>query len=258
MGMYDDIVSGVSENVEIGGYPFYAENIRGEEPFNRREYTFKPILNGTLSARRGKYIQRKFSFKTTVYHSDGRHDSFDKVLASLNSKPVHVISKAMGGTFKAIVTFDRSIDEGSKYHTDYDVSVLEVPDKKSKISGEAKLTVPNIKKVKITNKSSKSSGKTSTLISSKTNKNLNNTLKKCKVPFKKGQKNKCVKTLQEKLISLGFLNKKYKTGKYDAKTIEAVKAFQRSTHGKLVVDGVFGKYTRNMLVKVNEGGVMHG
>ena len=46
--MYDDILTGVSENIEIMGYPFYAENIQGEEPFNRREIIQKPLLNGTM------------------------------------------------------------------------------------------------------------------------------------------------------------------------------------------------------------------
>jgi len=241
MGMYDDVVNGISENVEIGGHPFYAENITGDEPFNRREYTFKPILNGTLAIKRGKYIQRKYSFKTTVYHGDGRPDSFDKILSELQSKPVEVISQSMGGKFNAVVTFNRRIEEGSRYHTDYDVDILEVPGKKSLIPGENGIVVPSIKKVSKETKNTK--------INSKTNKNLNNTLKKCSVPFRKGQKTVCVKALQEKLILLGYLNKKYKSGKYDANTIAAVKAFQRSTNGKLLVDGVFGKYTRNFLIK---------
>lgn len=245
MGMYDDIVTGVSENIEIDGYPFYAENIRGEEPFNRREYTFKPILNGTLSPKRGKYIQRKFSFKTTVYHADGRPDSFDDILSEICSKPVEIISSAMSKKpFKGVVTFTRSIEEGSRYHTEYDVDIIEVPEKKSNIPGENQLVVPNLKKIAITNSTSKTSK-----IDAKTNKKLNDTLKKCNVPFRKGQKNNCIKTLQEKLILLGYLDKKNKTGKYDNKTIEAVKAYQRSTKGKLLVDGIFGKYTRAQLIQ---------
>ena len=245
MGMYDDIVTGVSENIEINGYPFYAENIDGEEPFNRREYEFDPILNGTLSAKRGKYIQRKFSFQTTLFHAHGRYDAHDKILKEINSKPVEVISPAMGGKFKAVVTFRKTIQEGSPYHTEYDVDVVEVPDKKSNIPGESTLVVPDVKKITI----SKSSSKTTAKTNSKTNSKLNSSLKKCNVPFRKGQKNNCVKLLQEKLISLGYLSKKNKTGKYDAKTINAVKSYQRSTKGKLVVDGIFGKYTRNSIIK---------
>lgn len=145
MGMYDDIVNGVSENIEIDGYPFYAENIDGEEPVNRREYKFKPILNGTLDARRGKYIQRKFSFMTTLFH-ELRPDEHDKIIRELSGKEVEIISPSMGGKFNAIVTFRKTIPEGSPYHTEYEVQVLEVPDKKSLIPGENTLVVPDIKK----------------------------------------------------------------------------------------------------------------
>ncbi|WP_296882114.1 peptidoglycan-binding protein [uncultured Methanobrevibacter sp.] len=241
MGMYDDIVTGVSENIKIGGYPFYAENINGSEPFNRRDYEFKPLLNGTLVTRRGKYIQRKFSFSTTLYSATGRPDAHDKILRELQSKPVEVISPAMGGIFKAVVTFSKSIQEGSKYHTDYDVDITEVPEKKSNIPGETPLVVPNIKKINATKKTTKTV--------SKEEAKLNKSLNKCKVPFRKGQKNNCVKLLQQKLINLGFLDKKHKTGVYDTRTVNAVKSFQRSTKGKLIVDGVFGKSTKKYLVK---------
>ena len=244
MGMYDDIVKKVSENIKINGYPFYAENIEGQEPFNRREYNFEPVLNGTLTAKRGKYIQRKFSFKTTVYHKKGRHDAHNKILKEIISKPVIVVSRAMGGKFKAVVNFSESIPEASPYHTEYDVDIVEVPDKNSKIVGENRLVVPPIKKISLKDKSSsKDSSK------NKTNNNVTVTLGKCKVPFRKGQKNNCVKVLQEKLISLGYLSKRYKSGVYDNTTIEAVKSFQRSTKGQLLVDGVFGKYTRKYLLK---------
>lgn len=241
MGMYDDIVTGVSENVKIGGYPFYAENIDADEPFNRRDYEFTPLLNGTLKTRRGKYIQRKFSFTTTLYSADGRPDAHDKILSELQSRPVEVISPAMGGMFKAIVTFRKSIQEGSRYHTEYDVEITEIPDKKSNIPGETPLVVPNIKKIQATKKTTKTTTKEET--------NLNKSLEKCNVPFRKGQKNNCVKVLQQKLINLGFLDKKFKTGVYDTRTVNAVKSFQRSTKGKLTVDGIFGKYTRKYLVK---------
>ena len=246
MGMFDDIVTGVSENIKIGDYPFYAENIRGEEPFNRREYTFKPILNGTLSAKRGKYIQRKFSFKTTLYHGNGRADKHDKILAEICSKPIRIVSQAMGGSFKGIVTFSKDIGEGSPYHTEYDVDIVEVPDKKSNIPGENVLVVPDVKKVSLKKTESKT---TTNSLNTDTNKKVNTSLSKCNVPFRKGQKNNCVKLLQTKLIGLGFLDKKYKTGVYDAKTVEAVKSYQRSTNGKLLVDGIFGKYTRKYLLQ---------
>lgn len=178
MGMYDDIVNGVSENIEIDGYPFYAENIDGEEPVNRREYQFKPILNGTLDARRGKYIQRKFSFMTTMFH-ERRPDEHDKIIRELSGKEVEIISPSMGGKFKAIVTFRKTIPEGSPYHTEYDVQVVEIPDKKSLIPGENTLVVPDVKKNVVEDKSnaSNTAGKANSLFEmiKKDKKVINNT-----------------------------------------------------------------------------------
>lgn len=241
MGMYDDITTGVSENIQIGGHPFYAENIDSNEPFNRREYTFKPILNGTLSVKRGKYVQRKFSFQTTLYHGDGRADAHDSILAELCSKPQEIVSQSMGGTFKGIVTFSKSIDDGSPYHTNYDVDIIEVPDKTSNIPGENSIVVPTVKKAE---------DKKTTKVDAKLNKTYNDKLKKCKVPYRKNQKNNCVKVLQDKLILIGLLNKKHKSGVYDSNTITAVTNFQKSTN-KLKVTGIVNKYTLSYLIKAD-------
>ena len=150
----------------------------------------------------------------------------------------------MGGKFNAIVLFNKTIQDGSPYHTEYDVDIVEIPGKKSNIPGENILTVPAIEKVTV---SKNSNGKTSK-VESKLNANLINQLKKCSVPLRKGQKSVCVKSLQEVLINSGFLNKKYKTGVYDAKTIAAIKSLQKSSN-TLKVDGIFGKYTKEYLLK---------
>ncbi|WP_458456219.1 peptidoglycan-binding domain-containing protein [Methanobrevibacter sp.] len=241
MGMYDDIIEGVSENIEIMGYPFYAENIDGDESFNRRELVRKNILNGTQSVKRGKYIARKYTFTTTLYHPTGRPDAHDQILSEIMSKPVEVISPYMGGIFNAEVIFTKNIPESSPNHITLDVEVNEIPDKESRIPGEVSLVVPEITKVSAT-KTSKNT------LDSATNTKLNEQLKKCNVPFRDGQKNDCVKALQEKLIGLGHLDSKYKSGQYDSNTVEAVKSFQKS-NGKLLIDGIFGKYTRDHLVK---------
>lgn len=240
MGMYDDIVSGVSENIEINGYPFYAENIDGNEPYNRREYVYKALLNGTMSVKPGKYVNREYGFKTTVYHS--RADEHDKIIQEIMSKPVEVISKEMGGKFKAIVIFSKSIPEGSPYHTEYDVTVTEVPDKVSNIPGDVKLVVPDVKKVNIEKK--KVNSKKATL--------YNNILRKCNVPIKKNSKGKCVEAIQYVLNAYGYLKKKNMTGKYDTNTVKAVKLFQsdlKKDEG-LKVTGTVDKKTRDSLLKI--------
>lgn len=240
MGMYDDVVKGASANVEIGGYEFFAENINGDETFNRRELIFKPLLNGTVTSKKGKYVQRKFSFTTTLYHPSGRPDTHDKLLSQLMSKPVTVISPSMGGTFTAMVVFKKNIEEGSPNHITLDVDITEIPDSKSNIPGESRLVVPSLKKIDLKKQAD-----------NKADKKYNQTLKKCSVPFKKNSKSNCVGVLQDKLILKKYLDKKYRTGKYDKHTISAVKAFQKAYKKtyNLKVTGIVDKKTRDALIK---------
>lgn len=239
MGMYDDIVDGVSANFIINGHQFYAENINGDEPFNRREVSFKPILNGTLVAKKGKYIQRKLSFTTTLYHPTGRPDTHEKILKEIVSKPVEVMSPYIGtDSIMAVVVFSPNVDEASPNHMTYDVDITEIPDV-SLISGEGKLQVPAVKVITTSQGSS-------TKI--KQNRKI---LKKCKVPIKKNSKGDCVKAIQYLLNVYGYLSKKNMSGKYDNNTIKAVKQLQKSfKKNGLKVSGTVDKKTRDTLLKL--------
>lgn len=238
MGMYDHIIKEPSENIKIMGFPFFAENIESDEPYNRREHNFDPILGGTEFVTPGKYVHRAYSFSTTVFVPEDRPDSYDAIFEEMLSKPVEVISKYMGGKFKALIKMRKNNPESTPTRMKLDITVTEVPELNSNIPGESKFVVPSVKK--ITSDDNKSS---------KVDASLNTQLQKCSLPFKQNQKNTCVKLLQEKLISLGYLDSKHKTTVYDIKTIEAVKKFQKSTNGKLLVDGIFGKYTLSYLIK---------
>ena len=145
--MYEDIHPGVSETVTIMGIPFYAEEISPQEQYNRREREFTSILGGTERVSQGKYIHREFSFTTTIFFPTGRPDVYDNTFRKMQSKPVEVISPYMGGTFKALIQISPSFPENSPNHMDLDVTVTEVPDKKSRIPGET-FVVPKVKKVK--------------------------------------------------------------------------------------------------------------
>lgn len=239
MGMYDDIVDGVSANFIINGHQFYAENINGDEPFNRREINFKPLLNGTLVPKKGKYIQRKFSFSTTLYHPTGRPDTHEKILKEIVSKPVEVISPYIGkDSIMAVVVFSPNVDEASPNHMTYDVDITEIPDV-SLINGEGKLQVPEIKTI------------TTTQGSSTKLKQNRKTLQKCKVPIKKNSKGDCVKAIQYILNAYGYLSKKNMTGKYDNNTVKAVKNLQKALKKNgLKVSGTVDKKTRDTLLKM--------
>lgn len=134
--MYRDINETVNENVEIDGYPFYAENITATEAYNRRETNRTSILNGTEHVSRGKYVVRDYSFTTTVFVPDNRPDVHDDVFREMMSKPCEVISPYMGGKFMAEVIIQKDIEEASPNHIKLDIQVIEIPDTESLIPGD--------------------------------------------------------------------------------------------------------------------------
>ena len=227
-------------NIEIMGYPFYVESVTANEFFNRREEIRNKILGGTEDVLRGQYISRDFSITTHVPIDPTRPDANNSVFREMMSKPVEVISPELGGKFNANVVIKPGHTKLS--HLELSIDIKEVPDKDSNIPGESKFVVPAVKKVENEKKPVTEKDKTR-------DKELNKKLAKCPVPFKKNQVNTCVKLLQEKLILHGYLDEKNKSGKYDSKTVSAVRKYQKSTKGKLKVDGVFGKYTLASLVK---------
>lgn len=135
--MYRDINETVNENVEIDGYPFYAENITATEAYNRRETNRTSILNGTEHVSRGKYVVRDYSFTTTVFVPDNRPDVHDDIFREMMSKPCEVISPYMGGKFMAEVIIQKDIEEASPNHIKLDIQVIEIPDTESLIPGDA-------------------------------------------------------------------------------------------------------------------------
>lgn len=157
VNMYKDIKVNVSENIEINGYPFFAENISSDEAYNRRELNRNSILGGTEIVTKGKYVPRSYSFTTTIYHPENRPDAYEKILRQIVSNTAEVISPYMGGKFKADVLIQKNIEESSPNHMVLDFTVTEIPTSKSNIPGE-NFTVPKPKKVKVTtNRNSKKS-----------------------------------------------------------------------------------------------------
>ena len=222
------------------GYPFIIETVTGNEFYNRREEVRNKILGGTEDVVKGAYISRDFTIITHIPIDPNRPDVHNEIFKEMMSKPVEIISPELGGKFNANVIIKPAHTKVS--HLELSIDIKEIPSQDSNIPGESKFIIPEVKKV--SNDKSKASAK-----DIKTDKELNVKLAKCRVPFKQNQVNVCVKLLQEKLILHGFLDAKLKTGKYDTRTIVAVKKYQKSTNGKLLVDGVFGQYTLKSLIK---------
>lgn len=147
--MYKDINEGISETVEIMGYPFYAEDITSDESFNRREYRRQSLLNGTESVIKGKYISRKFSFSTDVYFKDNKPNEHDEIFKKMMSEPVEVISPYMGGKFTAEVVIQKQYETASPNHMKLNIDIHEIPSEKSNIPGETTITLPEHKDITV-------------------------------------------------------------------------------------------------------------
>ncbi|WP_458454189.1 hypothetical protein [Methanobrevibacter sp.] len=164
MGMNNHIIGELSENIKIMNYPFFAEEIESEEPYNRRERKFTSIIGGTERMSSGEYVHREYSFTSTISYPPGDPGAYDHIFKKMMSKPVTVVSQSMGGTFQALIKIHKSFPAPNRIKLD--VTVTEVPGVNSNIDGEKKLTVPKVEKIKtkVTKKSTKSStkGKTNT------------------------------------------------------------------------------------------------
>lgn len=134
--MYKDVVNGVSETVEIDGYPFYGENIRGNTSYNHRKLNRQKLLGGTEHVARGEYMVREYQFETEVY-TEGNPTVFDEIFHEMVNKECEVISPYMGGKFKAEVTIERNHEEASPEHMGLDVTVIEIPEEQPNIPGES-------------------------------------------------------------------------------------------------------------------------
>lgn len=144
--MYEDIVSNVSETVEIDGYPFYAEEITGNESFNRRESNRQSILSGTEIVTKGKYISREFSFTTSVHIPTNKAYVYDKIFSKMVNKTCRVISPYMGKAFNAEIIIQKNAEESTPNDLKLEIQIIEIPNSKSNIPGE-NFTVPKLKKI---------------------------------------------------------------------------------------------------------------
>lgn len=141
--MYDVPTDGC--NLEIMGYPFFAETVSPNEAFRRREYNFNNLVGGTQKVTPGNYVGLDFSVTAHVKINPNRPHEHNKVFQKMMSKPVEVISPDLGGKFLAVVVIKPERDK-----VDYlklTISIKEVPSKNSRIPGE-KFVVPQVRKIK--------------------------------------------------------------------------------------------------------------
>ena len=146
MAMYDDIKGC---NIEIMGFPFYAEKVSVTEAFRRRELNYNAIVGGTQKVTKGQYVGLEYKVTTHVKIDPNRPDEHHSIFQEMMSKPVTVVSPELGGKFKANVVI---VPEHAKLQTlELSITIKEIPGSKSKIPGES-WTVPKTKKIDLKKK----------------------------------------------------------------------------------------------------------
>ena len=134
-------------NIEINGFPFFAETVEGDEFFNRREYNRINIIGGTQIVNKGAYVNRSFSFKTHVRIEENKPDMYNDIFQEMMSKPCNVISPELGGMFDAIVII-KPIHNTPKY-LELSIKIAEVPKEESNIIGE-EIVIPEDRLMDVT------------------------------------------------------------------------------------------------------------
>ena len=121
-------------NIEIEGFPFFAESVDGDEFYNRREYSRLNIIGGTQFVNKGAYVPRSFSFTTHVRVEPNNPDVYNDIFREMMSKPCNVISPELGGMFDAVVVIKPK--HSSPKYLELNVKITEIPTEKSNIFGE--------------------------------------------------------------------------------------------------------------------------
>lgn len=164
--MYDVPTDGC--NMEIMGYPFFAESVSPNEAFRRREYNFNPLVSGTQKVTQGSYVGLDFSVTTHVKIDPDRPDVHNTIFQEMMSKPVEVISPEFGGRFDAIVVIKPEHEKLDALKLT--ISIKEVPTSESMIPGES-FTIPETRVIDVegAGKESTSNAKVNTNTQSKVN-----------------------------------------------------------------------------------------
>ena len=180
MSMYDIPTDGC--NLEIMGYPFFAEKVSANEAFRRREMNVNNVVGGTQIVNKGAYVGLDFTITTHVFVDPMRPDIHNTIFQEMMSKPVDVVSPELGGKFKAMVVIKP--EHTNLNSLELSINIKEIPDSKSQIPGES-FTIPKSRKVETKKVKKTTTKKSTTSKSSKTKSKKKSVSKKTKSVSKK-------------------------------------------------------------------------
>lgn len=126
-------------NMEIDGYSIFAEEVTGDESFNRRETNRQKIMGGTEFVSRTNYIPRQYEFVTHLFCPKDRPNVYDELFRDWSSRPVEIVSPDIGGYFWAELQIKRH--RVSPMMLEVNFTAIEIPDTKTNIPGDT-FTLP--------------------------------------------------------------------------------------------------------------------
>ena len=143
--LFDDNNQYANNNsgVEIDGFLFFPESVKGDESFARREFKRTKIMSGGEFVTRGQYIPKEFSFTTTLDIDPNQPFMYDKIFAIMENKPCEVISPYMGDNFKAEIQIDKTHPKASPSSLKLDIKVKEIVSPNTTVIGDALLQYPS-------------------------------------------------------------------------------------------------------------------
>lgn len=143
--LFDDNNDYANNNtgVEIDGFLFFPEEIKGDESYARREFKRTKIMSGGEFITRGQYIPKEFSFTTVLDIDPNEPYAYDKVFQIMENKPCEVVCPYMGDIFKAEIQIDKTHPKASPSNLKLDVKIKEIVSPNTTVVGDALLQYPS-------------------------------------------------------------------------------------------------------------------
>ena len=116
--------SNETNNIEIAGIGFTAEELTPEQSQGTRDIVTTKILNGTCFITQGEYLPMVWSFTTHLYYSTG--DEWNPLIKYLESKPHEIVSPLIGEIFTGVVRVTRT--PVSHELMQLEIKITEAPD----------------------------------------------------------------------------------------------------------------------------------
>ena len=129
--------------VEIDGFLFFPESVKGDESFAHREFKRTKIMSGGEFVTRGQFKGREFSFSTTLDIDPNNPQMYDKVFQIMENKACNIVSPYMGDNFLAEVQIDKTHPKSAPASLKVDVKVKEIASPKTSVVGDKTLEYPS-------------------------------------------------------------------------------------------------------------------